>query len=90
MTVYRVGPRGATVYTPDGRPRGRLGPGFRVVEDVLDEAEAVAARLGRKVAEREVPERRRVAGRAAGKRLRDYEDKTIIAGRDLADKGGAR
>jgi hypothetical protein len=75
MTVYRVGPRGATVYSPDGAPLGRLGAGTRVVEDVLDEAEEVGRQLGRKV--------------GAYKRIPVYDDKRIASGRDLADKGAS-
>lgn len=75
MTVYRVGPRGASVYSQDGESLGRLAPGARVVEDVVDEAEEVGRQLGRRV--------------AGYKRVTVYADKQIRAGRDLADKGAS-
>jgi hypothetical protein len=71
MSVYRVGPHGATVYGPDGEPLLRLMPGLRLVEHVHDETETDRA------------DRRR----EPGKRIPAYADKRIASGRDLADKG---
>jgi hypothetical protein len=73
MTTYRVGPAGATVFTPGGQPLYRLAPGQVVVPGTLEVARSLAAQHAALV--------------TSGKRRRGYADKRVAAERDYADKG---
>lgn len=66
MTVYRVGPEGATVFSPDGNPVVKLPPGHLVVPGTSETPGSPAARaIGD-------PKRLR---RYADKQLRPEQDK---------------
>jgi hypothetical protein len=49
VTVYRVGPAGATVFNEDGRPVVKLRPGQVVVPGTADAAETAYERHAKRV-----------------------------------------
>jgi hypothetical protein len=49
LTIYRVGPAGATVFNEDGRPFARLSPGQVVVPGTADAATTAYERATKRV-----------------------------------------
>ncbi|MFL5688713.1 MAG: hypothetical protein ACJ77I_06960 [Chloroflexota bacterium] len=49
MTIYRVGPAGATVFNEDGRPVVKLAPGQVVVPGIADAATTAYERATKRV-----------------------------------------
>lgn len=66
MTVYRVGPEGATVFSPEGAPVIKLPPGHLVVPGTTEAPNSAAARA--------IADPKRL-GRYADKQMRPPEDK---------------